>query len=177
MLSTTLDRLVEVGIDKSGYDALRSRLADDRKGSDPLPYAQILRSGGLMLALWCTRAEPRYARQWMQYGVKCLRRVQHLSKEPRIGVILDLMDDYARKQVGVSSARNVLNTLWTNGDQVEDVVLHAVVALVRTDFQAATHFAARAVQYSTARGTASEDMETYDLEREQQAWDFLFLVG
>lgn len=176
MLASTIDRLRKVGIPDAYMERLVKRTGRPISGGAALPYAALLRYTNLEVALWGTRAEPRYNRRWAQYGVNCVRRVQHLVNESRVFQILDIMEGYAQGGDSFAAGEST-RLLWTTGDLVRDSILIATTALVRVDIHSAAHHAARAVEYHKAPGTVWSDDQDYVDERAWQALEFLRLVG
>jgi hypothetical protein len=75
---------------------------------EPLAFARILEINGLSDAVWCCRAEPRYAREWLLYAVWCARRVRYLMVDPRSFAALDVAERYA---VGAATREELLKAV------------------------------------------------------------------
>lgn len=53
------------------YNKLLDHLGANRSKYAPIPFAKLVESNGIDEAIFLCRAEPRYARIWREYAVRC----------------------------------------------------------------------------------------------------------
>lgn len=95
-ITTTLNRIWAHGPCEDRWHNLLRGLGKEGPDDDPLPFAQIVEINGFDDALWCCRAEPQYARDWLLYAVWCARQVAHLMTDERSLRVLDVAERHAR---------------------------------------------------------------------------------
>jgi hypothetical protein len=95
MITTTLNRIRESGPCASGWRKLLAHLGKTEADDEVLPYAVIVEACGMSDALWCCRVEPQHSKEWRLFAVSCARSVQHLMKDPRSLVALDVAERHA----------------------------------------------------------------------------------
>ena len=95
MITTTLNRIKAHSPCEDGWKKLLKYLGKTKADDVRLSFATIVKSNGLDDAMWCCRAEPQYAKKWRLYAVWCARQVQHLMKDPRSVLALDVAERYA----------------------------------------------------------------------------------
>ena len=95
MITTTLNRIKAHSPCEAGWKKLLKYLGKTKADDVRLSFATIVKSNGLDDAMWCCRAEPQYAKEWRLYAVWCARQVQHLMKDPRSVLALDVAERYA----------------------------------------------------------------------------------
>ena len=147
MITTTLNRIWAHKPCVDGWSKLLAGLGKKRPDDEPLPYATILCINGLEDALWATRAEPEYAKEWRLFAIWCARRVQHLMSDPRSIAAIDVAERYAH-------------------GEASDGELYAA--------RAAAWAAAQDAAWATARDAA---WAAWDAAREAQRVEFLRVVG
>jgi len=94
MITTTLDRLAA----RQTWQPVGELLLTPFPGGpdDPLPLARIVEIYDVDALGWCCRAEPQYAKEWLQFGIWCARQVEHLFLDPACGAALDAAERYAK---------------------------------------------------------------------------------
>ena len=95
MITTTLNRIRAQHPCESMWKRLQDHLGKTQADDEPLPFAVIVESIGLLDALWCCRAAPQYAKEWRLFAVWCARQVQHLMTDPRSLTALDVAERHA----------------------------------------------------------------------------------
>ena len=95
MITTTLNRIRAQHPCESMWKRLQDHLGKTQADDEPLPFAVIVESIGLLDALWCCRAEPQRTKEWRLYAVWCARQVQHLMADPRSTAVLDVAERHA----------------------------------------------------------------------------------
>jgi hypothetical protein len=95
MITTTLNRIREHSPCASGWRKLLAHLGKTEADDEVLPYAVIVEACGMSDALWCCRVEPQHSKEWRLFAVSCARSVQHLMKDPRSLVALDVAERHA----------------------------------------------------------------------------------
>ena len=108
MLTTTLNRIKSHRPCTEGWKKLLTALDKTAADDEPLSYETILKSNGLVDALWCCRAEPQYDQQWRLYAVWCARQVQHLMLDTRSVTALDVAERFANGD----ATREELTAAW-----------------------------------------------------------------
>jgi hypothetical protein len=91
---TTLNRIRAKSPCESGWKKLLAHLGKTNADDELLPFSVIVESNGLEDALWCCRSLD-YDGVWRLYAVWCARQVQHLMKDPRSIVALDVAQAFA----------------------------------------------------------------------------------
>ena len=99
MIYTTLNKIRGHAACTNGWQKLLRHLGKTQADDEPLALATILDSNGLDDALWCLRAVDDYDREKRLFAVACVRRVQHLIKDPRSLAALDVAERYANGQI------------------------------------------------------------------------------
>ena len=95
MITTTLNRIREHGPCEENWKKLLAGLGKIKADDEPLPYAEILRICGFDDALWATRVEPQYAKEWRLLVVAFARRVQDKMTDERSLRVLDVAEAFA----------------------------------------------------------------------------------
>jgi hypothetical protein len=168
MLTTTLNHVQKVGLSTTSWQRLLAHLGKTESDDKRLPYATILHVLGLDDALLCCRAEPRYARQWRMFAVRCASHAQHLLGDSRDTSYLDVARRYADGQA-------------TKGELVgarhaaSGVVKAAAVEVAWKAAGLAAMEAAHAAAESRANATAAKAARI--AARGVQVSEFLRLVG
>ena len=108
MLTTTLNRIKSHRPCTEGWKKLLTALDKTAADDEPLSYETILKSNGLVDALWCCRAEPQYDQQWRLYAVWCARQVQYLMTDTRSVAALDVAERFANGD----ATREELTAAW-----------------------------------------------------------------
>ena len=83
MLTTTLNRVKTVGLSAASWKRLLTHLGKTEADDAKLPYASILSCLGLDDALLCCQAEPRRAKHWRLFAVRCADQAQRLLGDAR----------------------------------------------------------------------------------------------
>jgi hypothetical protein len=108
VIATTLNRIRAHHPCEDGWKKLLAGLNKTEPDDEPLAFARILEINGLSDAVWCCRAEPRYAREWLLYAVWCARRLRYLMVDPRSIAALDVAERYA---VGAATREELLQAV------------------------------------------------------------------
>jgi hypothetical protein len=95
MISTTLNRIKAHHPYKDGWKQLLEYLGKTNADNEPLSYSEIVKSNGVVDALWCCRAAPEHSKEWRLFAVWCARQVQHLMTDKRSINALDISEKYA----------------------------------------------------------------------------------
>jgi hypothetical protein len=95
MITTTLNRIRAHSPCLTGWEKLLRHLGKTAPDDEPLPFAVIVKSNGLMDALWCTRAEPQHAALWRHFAVDCAERAAHLMTDERSRAALKIARRHA----------------------------------------------------------------------------------
>jgi hypothetical protein len=119
-LTTTLNRIREHHPCTEGWEKLLKHLGKTQADDEPLPYSTIVESNGLMDALWCCRAEPRYDKEWRLFAVWCARQVHHLMRDRRSITALDAA--YAAYAAYVDAAAAYANAVSLQSKRFLEVV-------------------------------------------------------
>jgi hypothetical protein len=185
IIATTLTNIQNHQPCKRSWKKLLIGLGKKRVDDKPLPYWQIVKICGLDDALWATRAEPQYEREWRLYAVACARRVANLCTDPRVAEALTVAERYAHGQATgqeLDAARNAVDdaVLYTTRAvrdaalrAISTAALYAASATALNAGSAAALYAARAAALATAY--KSEAVEAAEHEWQKQA--FLEIVG
>ena len=178
MITTTLNRihahsLYQEGWDQEGWEKLLKGLGKTKADDEPLPFALILEINGLNDALWCCRAEPKYAKEWRLFAVACARRVEHLNSDLRVKNAIDVAERYAHGQATAEE----LNAARYAAGYAADAVYAAYAAWYAAwdVANAAGDAAWDAVGY-VARYAASAADAARDAEHEWQRQEFIRVV-
>ena len=94
-MKTTLNKIRAHSPCKEGWEKLLKNLGKTKADDEPLLITTILDSNGLDDALWCMRAVDGRDKEIRLYAVWCARQVQHLIKDPRSLVALDVAERFA----------------------------------------------------------------------------------
>ena len=135
MLTTTLNKIREHSPCSDGWQKLLVHLGKTSADDEPLPFRVILESNGFDDALWAMRSAPEYDREWRLFAVWCARQVQHLMKDERSIVALNVAARFA------------------NGEATHDELL-AAGAAAGDAAGAAAWAAARDAAWAAARAAA-----------------------
>ena len=160
MITTTLNRIWAHKPCVDGWSKLLAGLGKKRPDDEPLPYATILCINGLEDALWATRAEPEYAKEWRLFAIWCARRVQHFMADPRSIAAIDVAERYAHGEASDGELYAARAAAW---------------AAARDAAWGTTRDAAWDAAWAAAQGAAWAAAR--DVEREAQATEFLRVVG
>ena len=98
MLTTTLNRIRDHGPCAPGWEKLLSHLGKTKADDEPLGFDVIIKSNGLMDALWCLRAEPSHQKEYRLLAVSYARDVEHLMEDKRSIKCLDVAERFANGQ-------------------------------------------------------------------------------
>ena len=172
MITTTLNRIRAYKPCADGWAKLLEGLGKTQPDDEPLLYAEILRINGLDGALWATRAEPEYAKEWRLFAVWCARRAQHLMKDPRSLAALDVAERYAHGEATDSDLRAAGDAAW---DAALDNASAAAWGTALDNASAAAWGTTRGPAWVTAQ--AASGATARDAEREAQTAEFLRVVG
>ena len=112
MITTTLNRIQASGLYISGWQKLLAHLGKTEADDEPLPYATILHSNGLVDAIGCCRAEPQHAREWRLFAVWRARQMQHLMADPRSVAALDVAERFANGKASNQELDAAWVTAW-----------------------------------------------------------------
>jgi hypothetical protein len=96
VITTTLNRIRTHKPCADGWRKLLAGLGKTEADDEPLPFATILRINGLADALWATRCEPQYDREWRLYAVWCARQCLTADSDPRSLKAIDVAERFAR---------------------------------------------------------------------------------
>ena len=184
MITTTLNRIRAHKPCVDGWSKLLAGLGKKRPDDEPLPYATILCINGLEDALWATRVEPEYAKEWRLFAIWCARRVQHFMADPRSIAAIDVAERYAHGEASDGELYAARDAAWgtTRGppraaawaaarDAAWDAAWAAAQGVAWAAAQGAAQGAAWAAAWGTTRGSAR------DAERAAQTAEFLRVVG
>ena len=118
MLYTSLNKIrdqgpcgVKNGGPPTGFRKLMAHLGKTKPDDEPVSFAEILASNGLADALWCLSSidEPGFCRL---LAVKFAREVQHLMRDPRSLVAIDVAERYARGEASAEELAEVRREAW-----------------------------------------------------------------
>lgn len=76
MITTTLRRIRATGPCRSGWHRLLKHLGKRDADDEPLPLATLVKSNGLVDAIWCLDAEPQHFALWVGFAAACLKAAQ-----------------------------------------------------------------------------------------------------
>ena len=108
-MQTTLNKIRAHSPCAEGWEKLLKHLCKTKADDEPLLITTILDSNGLDDALWCMKAVDGRDKEIRLYAVWCARQVQHLIKDPRSLVALDVAERFANGEATVeelAAARN-----------------------------------------------------------------------
>lgn len=116
-ITTTLARIEKHAPARRDWTKLLEGLGKTASDDEPLPYATILRIGGLDIALWCLRAEPQHALPWRLMAVRFARLAEHLLTIQPVLDALDVAERHANARATdaeLAVARHLArNTAWS----------------------------------------------------------------
>jgi len=95
MKSTTLKRILACQPRAGRWAVLLSALGKTEADDELLPYARILEVNGLDVALWATRCEPKYGKEWRLLAVKYARSCEHLITNRRCRDAINVAERHA----------------------------------------------------------------------------------
>jgi hypothetical protein len=95
VINTTLNKIRKNQPCAGGWKKLLHTLGKTQADDEPLSLITILDSNGLDDALWCLRAVDNYEKEMRLYAVWCARQMQHLMKDQRSLVALDVAERFA----------------------------------------------------------------------------------
>lgn len=128
-LTTTLDRIWACDPCKHGRDRALDAAGKLEPDDEPITYAEIDEAVGLDDALWCTQAEPRYAKEWRLFAIWCARRVQHFLSDQRS---LDAIDVTERFVDGSATIEELKAAGISAQHATDDAIAAAVRLRTRT---------------------------------------------
>jgi hypothetical protein len=111
-LTTTLNRIWAANPCDEGKARALAAAGKVVPDDEPISYAQIVEAVGLGDALWCCRAEPRYAREWRLYAVWCDRQVQHLMTDSRSIAALEVATRHANGEASNEELTAARTAVW-----------------------------------------------------------------
>ena len=97
-MKTTLNKIRVNRPCNNGWEKLLKHLGKTKADDEQLPITTIIDSNGLDDALWCFCAVEGYDREIRLFAVLCVRKVQHLLKDPQSINALDVAEKYAKGQ-------------------------------------------------------------------------------
>ena len=100
-MKTTLNKIKAHHPCIQGWKQLLKHLGKTKADDEPLSLLTILDSNGLDDAIWCMRAIDGRDKEIRLYAVWCARQVQHLIKDPRSLVALDVAERFANGEATV----------------------------------------------------------------------------
>jgi hypothetical protein len=160
-LFTTLNKIREQHPCSEGWTKLLCHLGKTKADDEPLPLLTVLESNGLDDALWCLRAVDYFDREIRLFAIACARDVQHLMRDERSVVALDVAERYADGK----ATNDELRAAWDAADAAWDAADAAWDASSATWNAAryaasaaawAARDAARDAAWSAARAAASD---------------------
>ena len=77
MLCTTLRKIKEHSPCEDGWKKLLRHLGKTKCDDEALPFAVIVKSNGLVCALWCCRSAPVYNKEWRIFALWCAVQDKH----------------------------------------------------------------------------------------------------
>jgi hypothetical protein len=95
MIYTTLSRIRAQEPCQRGWAKLLHGLGKTTDDDEPLPYARIVEINGLDDALWATRAEPQYDKEWRLFAVWCGREALRHTEDWRSVYAVQIAERYA----------------------------------------------------------------------------------
>ena len=177
MLYTSLNKIrdqgpcgVKNGGPPTGFRKLMAHLGKSKPDDEPVSFAEILASNGLSDALWCLRSvdEPAFCRL---LAVKFAREVQHLMRDPRSLVALDVAERYARGEASAEELAQARAAAYANSSAyaayaAADASAYAAAAYAASAAYAADAYADAAVAttYAEARSEAEAKQAEIFLE-------------
>jgi len=121
------------------WATLLNHLGKTESDDEPIAIAEILNVLTINDALWCLRGVTGHDREIRLYAIWCMRRVQHLMRDPRSIAALDVAERFANGQATdveleatLGPARNASIVAWAVaravGDDEYDVERYAARA-------------------------------------------------
>lgn len=112
MITTTLNAIRAEHPCEDGWKRLLIDLGKTKADDEPLPLTTVLDSNGVDDALWCLRAVEGFDKEKRLFAVWCARQVQHLMKDDRGVVAVDVAERFAN---GLASQEE-LEAAWAAAD-------------------------------------------------------------
>ena len=131
MITTTLNRIRAHSPCQVGWEKLLNGLGKKKADDERLPFSRIVEINGINDALWCCRVEPQYEREWRLFAVACVRRIQHLMKDPRSIDALDVAERFANGEATdeeLVAAGDAAGAAWAASAAAGDAARGAWVA-------------------------------------------------
>ena len=167
-MKTTLNKIRVNRPCNNGWEKLLKHLGKTKADDEQLPITTIIDSNGLDDALWCLRAVEGYDREIRLYAIWCVRQVQHLLKDPRSIVALDVAEKYANGQA-TKQELDAAYALAVAARTAAAAVDAAARAAAAATFAAAAGVAAAADAARTAAAYAARaDADALDAARANQ---------
>ena len=111
-MKTTLNKIKAHQPCKTGWGKLLKHLGKTKSDDEPLSLLTVLDSNGLDDAIWCMRAIEGWDKEIRLYAVWCARQVQHLTKDPRSLVALDVAERFANGEATVEELDAARAVAW-----------------------------------------------------------------
>ena len=164
-MKTTLNKIKAHQPCIQGWKQLLKHLGKTKADDEPLSLLTILDSNGLDDAIWCMRAIDGRDKEIRLYAVWCARQVQHLIKDPRSLVALDVAERFANGE----ATEKELAEVWA---AAKDASMNAArYAASATAITAAWDAASAAVwDAASAAALAAASDAAWDVTR-AAAWD------
>lgn len=118
MLSTTLIDIKKSRLPKPEWQILLKNLGKNQTDGKAVSYEEILRSGGINIAIWCFRTEPRFENLWRHFAVWCAEQVAYLAPDPRADEALSAARMFLTER---TDARG-LRAAWTAANEASIAV-------------------------------------------------------
>ncbi len=111
-MKTTLNKIREQHPCHDGWTKLLQFLGKTKADDVPLSLITVLESNGLDDALWCLRAVDGCDREIRLFAIACARDVQHLMRDDRSIVALDVAERYADGKVTENELKDAASAAW-----------------------------------------------------------------
>ena len=111
-MQTTLKKIRAYQPCKEGWEKLLKHLGKTKADDEQLSLLTVLDSNGLDDAIWCMRAIEGRDKEIRLYAVWCARQVQHLTKDPRSLVALDVAERFANGEATVEELDAARAVAW-----------------------------------------------------------------
>ena len=112
MLTTTLDKIRKHSPCARGWHKLLSNLGKTKADDEPISLLLIMRSNGLIDALWCLRCWPEHDNTWRLLSVQYARDVQHLIKDKQLLDVLEVAEKYANGLATYNELSTARDAAW-----------------------------------------------------------------
>ena len=163
MKTTTLNKIRSHSPCESGYKKLLKFLDKTKADDEEIPFSLIVKSNGLVDALWCCRSAPEYDKDWRLFSVWCARRVQHLNSDPRVAEAIDTAEKFANGEATEEELRfSHASSLAAYSASVYNPYFATETYCAASSAYAAANYAAYAAAASAVSAVAADAAAAYD---------------